>query len=85
MELTFFIAARFGPVTKTALIYHTHGLAAAKPCLHSVTAFSCSPSVPPASRLGVGKSLGGDTAGAADPNWPKGRSLPHDIMLSNKK
>ena len=39
----------------------------------------------PASRLGVHKKLWGDTAGTADPNWPKGYSIPYDfIMLSNK-
>ena len=31
---------------------------------------------PPASRLGVHKELGGDTAGTADPNCPKGHSIP---------
>jgi len=29
--------------------------------------------------------LGGDTAGTADPNCPKGYSIPHDIMLGNIK
>jgi len=38
-----------------------------------------------ARRLGVGKRLGGDTAGTADPNGPKGCSTPYDIMLSHKR
>ena len=33
----------------------------------------------PASRLGAHKKLGGDTAGTADPNWPKGYSIPYDV------
>ncbi|KAK4823432.1 hypothetical protein QYF61_002118 [Mycteria americana] len=36
------------------------------------------------SRLEVHKKLGGDTAGTADPNWPKGYSIPDDVMLSDK-
>jgi len=54
----FFIAAHmvlcFGFVTKTVLI--------------SVKAFSAAHTASPASRLGVAKRLGGDTAGEADPN-----------------
>jgi len=38
----------------------------------------------PASRLGVHKQLGGDTAGTADPNWPKGYPTPYNIVFSNK-
>ena len=30
------------------------------------------------------KKLGGDTSGTADPNCPKGYSMPYDVMLSNK-
>jgi len=30
----------------------------------------------PESRLGLGNRLGGDTARMADPNWPKGYSIP---------
>ena len=37
---------------------------------------------PPARRLGVHKKLGGDTAGTADPNCPKGYSRPYDIRFS---
>jgi len=28
------------------------------------------------------KTFGGDTAGTADPNWPKGYPTPYDFMLS---
>ena len=70
MELNFSIAAHtvpcVGSVTKTVLI-NTDGLAVAEQCLHSVKAFSVSHPAPPASRLGVGKELGGDTAGTSDP------------------
>jgi len=31
------------------------------------------------------KKLGGDTAGTADPNWPKGYSIPYDITLCKIK
>lgn len=37
-----------------------------------------------ASKLEVGKKLGEDTARAADPNRPKGYSMPQDVMPSNK-
>ncbi|KAK4811112.1 hypothetical protein QYF61_016398 [Mycteria americana] len=37
-------------------------------CLHSREAFDFSYSAPPMSRLGVGKKLGGGTAGRADPD-----------------
>ena len=40
------------------------------------------PPHPPASRLGVQKELGGDTAGTADSNWPKGYFISYDVMLS---
>lgn len=36
-----------------------------------------------ASRLGVGKRLWGDTAGASDPNWLKRYSIYFNILLSN--
>ena len=32
----------------------------------------------------MSKELRGDTAGIADPNWPKGYSVPYDVRLSNK-
>ena len=57
-------------------------LVTAEQCLHRVKAFSASHTTPPASRLGVHEKLGGDTAGTADPNCPKGYSIPYDVMLS---
>lgn len=30
------------------------------------------------------EKLGGDTATAVDPNWPKGCSVPYDVMLNNR-
>ena len=51
---------------------------------YSVKAFSASHTIPPVRRLGVHKKLGGDTAGTADPNWPKGYSIPYDVMLNIK-
>jgi len=33
-------------------------------------------------RRGVQVKLGADTARTADPNWPKGHSIPYDDMLS---
>jgi len=53
--------------------------------LHSAKAFSVSYPAPPGSRLGVQKKLGGDTVRTADPNQPKGYSIPHNVMLSNIK
>jgi len=50
-------------------------LAIAEQHRHRVKAFSVS---------GVGRRLGGDTAGTADPNWPKRYSIPYSIMFSNK-
>jgi len=49
---------------------------------YTVKASSASPTTQPANGLGVHKKLGGDTAGTADPNGPKGYSIPYDIMLS---
>lgn len=37
---------------------------------------------PPADRLGVNKKWEGNTAGTADPNWPKKYSIPCDVILS---
>jgi len=47
--------------------------------------FFCSSPALSVSGLGVPKELGGDTAGMADPTWPKGYSMTHNVMLSNKK
>jgi len=57
----------------------------AEQCLHRVKVFSAPHTTgPPASRLGMNKKLGGDTAGTADPSGPKGCPIPCDVMLSNK-
>ena len=53
----------------------------AKQCLDQVKDFSASPAQP-ARRLEGHKKLGGDTARTADTNWPKGYSIPYDVMLS---
>lgn len=37
-----------------------------------------------ATRLGPGKSLGGDTAGTDNTNCPKGCLISYDLVLSNK-
>lgn len=46
------------------------------------------PSVPccysSVNRLGVVKSLGGDTAETTDPGWPKGYVIPCNIMFNDK-
>lgn len=39
---------------------------------------------PPQKELVVVKRLGADTAWAADPNWPRGYSIPCGILLSRK-
>ena len=44
----------------------------------------CSSHCPAREYARVHRKLGGDTAGTADPNWPKGYPIPYDIMLSNK-
>jgi len=60
-------------------------MAVAEQCLHSVKAFLFSPLWFLLVRsLGMCRKLGGDTARTADPNWPKGYSITHSIMLSNK-
>ena len=53
----------------------------AKQCLDQVKDFSAS-RAQPARRLEGHKKLGGDTARTADPNWPKGYSIPWDVLLS---
>ena len=60
---------------------NTHVLAIAEQCLHSVKGFSAPHPAPPASRLGVHKKLGGDTAGTADPKWPKGYPTSYDAAI----
>lgn len=39
---------------------------------------------PSPSRLGLGKTLGGDTVRTADPNWEKGHSIPYKICSAIK-
>jgi len=70
----FFIVATkrlyFGFVLKTVLIIQRYFIA--EQCLHRAKVFSASHTIPPMNRLLVHKKLGGDTAGTADPNRPKG-------------
>ena len=87
IELIFFIIARmglcFGFVLKTVLMFSGTFL-----LLLSSAYTESRPSLlltaPPARRLGMHKKLGGDTAGTADPNWPKGYPIPYVVVLSNK-
>lgn len=39
----------------------------------------------PVSRMVLQKRLGRDIAGIADPNGPKGYSIPYSIMVSSKR
>ena len=84
IELTFFIVAHMvlyiGYVTKIVMTTR-NVLSIAEQC--SIGASSISHAAHPASRLGVGKRLGGLTASTADPNWPK-LAISYDIVLSNK-
>jgi len=52
--------------------------------LNPVKAFSVPYAAPPMSGLGVGRKLGGDTAGTADPSQPKGCPILYDVVLSSK-
>jgi len=54
----------------------------AKQYLDRVKASSASHTTLSARRLDLHKKLGGDTAGTADPNRPKGFSVPYDVMVS---
>ena len=54
----------------------------AEQCLYQVKDFSAS-DTQPARRLEGHNKLGGDTAGTADPNWPKGYSAPCDAPVYN--
>jgi len=56
-------------------------LTVADQSLHSVKAFSL-PLFSSRKQVGVGKRLGGDTAGTADPSWPKGSSIPYNTVTS---
>ena len=50
-------------------------------CLEQVKDFSAS-DAQPARWLEGHENLGGDTARAADPKWPKGYSIPCNVMPS---
>jgi len=82
VELIFFIAVSlrlcFGFVLKTLWVMRR----CAEQCLHGV--LCASHTAPPVSRLGMQKKLGGDTAGTADPNRPKGCSIPYDVSSAHK-
>lgn len=52
--------------------------------LHGTMGFAAPHTAPAARRMGVSKDLGGDAAGRVDPDWPKGHSRPHSLMLSSK-
>lgn len=84
MELIFFIAARmvlcFG-----LLITHQffHCCWAVLACRQGFPFFPFFPLS--MNRLGAGKKLEEDTVRTADPKWPKGYSIPYNIMLSRKK
>lgn len=57
---------------------HRDVLALAEQSFHSTKAFDASH--PPESGLGVHKELGGNTAGADGPNWPKGNSVLYGVI-----
>lgn len=46
--------------------------------------FVFSPLYPPASRMGMGKELGGNMAKKADVNWLKGYSIPATLCSAIK-
>ena len=56
----------------------------AEQCLHSTKGFSAPATAPPASRLGLPKAPGGDTAGTSAPNSPKGYPTAYEAVLSNE-
>ena len=89
VELIFFTVAsmglHFGFVLETVLTIQGCFIFTAEQRLHRAKAFSASHPTPQASRLGVHKELGGDTAGTADPNWPKGYSILYDMSCSAYK
>ncbi|KAK4831831.1 hypothetical protein QYF61_019589, partial [Mycteria americana] len=59
-------------VVMTAEQGNKYGLSAKKKILQLPSDHECM----------VHKKLGGGTARTADPNWPKGYSIPYDVMLS---
>ena len=78
VELFFLVVASMGLCFGFVL----EVLVIAEQYLNRVMACSASHPTPPTSRLGVHKKLRGNTAGTADSNWPKGYSMPYDILLS---
>lgn len=84
-DLIVFIVATVGLcvglVLNTVLITHCNIFVISEQGLHKVKAFSASCPAPPASRMGVHRKLGRDTARAAVPNWPKGCSIPSAVLL----
>lgn len=71
----------FGFVLNTVLITHCNIFVISEQGLHRIKAFSASCPAPPASRMGVHRKLRGDTARKAEPDWPKGCSIPSDVLL----
>lgn len=53
-------------------------------CLHKAKDFSVSHASLPARRLGMHKSLGGDTTRTAVPNWSKEYAIAYGVILNNK-
>jgi len=72
----------FGFVMKAVLV-RQGCFSYAEQGLHSAKACSAPHPAPPASGLGMHGRLGGDTARAADPSWPKGYTTPYGVILSN--
>lgn len=87
MELTFFTAAhtvQFGFVAKRMLTTH-RCFGCGWTVLAQYQGFICFPySVPSVSVPRVGEKLGGNMAGTADPNSPKGYSVTCNVVLGNK-
>jgi len=65
-------------------IDNTNVLVTAEQCLENGKAFSASRPTPPASRLGVHKKLGGDTARIADPTDRRDLSCHMMLCLARK-
>lgn len=88
LELSFFIRAcmmlHFGFVATTVLATHQYFGVCWTVFTQCQDFFFFSHSVPcSSSQLGVGKTLGGDIAGTAKSDWPKGYFILYDTMLTN--
>jgi len=87
MELVFFIAAQmvlcFGFVSKTALLTHWW-FSSCWAVLAQHKDFLCFSYQEETGVLVLGNSLRGNIARTADSNWPKGYSLPYNIVISNE-